>query len=45
MIAPLYRDTDRYGRDLRVIRRRVGDGGYQNMASEMRLPPGHGSLV
>ena len=28
--------TDRYGRDLRVIRRLLADGSYQNMADEMR---------
>jgi endonuclease YncB( thermonuclease family) len=36
MVAPIYRDTDRYGRDLRVIRRLNPDGSYQNMAEEMR---------
>jgi len=36
MVAPVYRDTDRYGRDLRVIRHKLADGSYQNMAEEMR---------
>jgi endonuclease YncB( thermonuclease family) len=27
---------DRYGRDLRMIRRKLADGSYQNMADEMR---------
>jgi len=36
MVAPVYRATDRYGRDLRVIRRKLPDGNYQNMAEEMR---------
>jgi endonuclease YncB( thermonuclease family) len=36
MVAPVYRDTDRYGRDLRVIRRKLADGSYQNMAEDMR---------
>ena len=27
---------DRYGRDLRVIRRKLADGGYQNIAEELR---------
>ncbi len=36
MVAPLYRATDRYGRDLRVVRRKLADGSYQNMAEEMR---------
>ena len=36
MIAPLYRDTDRYGRDLRVISRKLPNGGTQSIASDMR---------
>lgn len=36
MVAPLYRDTDRYGRDLRVIQRPRPDGSTQSIASEMR---------
>lgn len=36
MVAPIYRDRDRYGRDLRVIRRRKPDGSYQSIASDMR---------
>jgi len=36
MVAPIYRDQDRYGRDLRVIRRKRPDGSYESIASEMR---------
>ncbi len=36
LVAPLYRDHDRYGRDLRVVRRLLADGSYQNLADEMR---------
>ena len=36
MVAPLYRSTDRYGRDLRVVRRVLADGSWQNIADEMR---------
>jgi endonuclease YncB( thermonuclease family) len=36
MVAPIYRSHDRYGRDLRMIRRQVGGGGYQSIADEMR---------
>ena len=36
MVAPLYRDSDRYGRDLRVIRRKRPDGSTQSIAAEMR---------
>ena len=36
MVAPLYRPHDRYGRDLRVIRRELPDGSYQSIAAEMR---------
>ena len=36
MVAPIYRDHDRYGRELRVIRRRLASGDYQSIASDMR---------
>ena len=36
MVAPIYRATDRYGRDLRVVRRKLGDGSMQSIAAEMR---------
>jgi endonuclease YncB( thermonuclease family) len=36
MVAPIYRAHDQYGRDLRVIRRLIPDGSYQNMADEIR---------
>ena len=36
LVAPIYRDTDRYGRDLRVVRRVLADGRHQNIADEMR---------
>jgi endonuclease YncB( thermonuclease family) len=36
MVAPLYRSHDRYGRDLRVIRRELAAGGYESIADEMR---------
>jgi hypothetical protein len=36
MVAPLYRSTDRYGRDLRVVRRKLPDGTTQSIAAEMR---------
>ena len=36
MVAPIYRDHDRYGRDLRVVRRRLGDGSIQSVAAELR---------
>ena len=36
LVAPVYRDTDAYGRELRVARRVNADGSYQNMAEEMR---------
>ena len=36
MIAPIYGQTDRYGRDLRVIRRTRPDGSLQSIADEMR---------
>lgn len=36
MVAPIYRDHDMYGRDLRVIRRLRGEGGYQSIGDDMR---------
>ena len=36
MVAPAYGRQDRYGRDLRVIRRARADGGTQSIAEEMR---------
>jgi hypothetical protein len=36
MVAPAYRPQDRYGRDLRVIRRARADGTTQSIAGEMR---------
>jgi hypothetical protein len=36
MVAPIYRSHDRYGRDLRVIRRKLAGGGYESIADEMR---------
>jgi len=36
MVAPAYRRQDRYGRDLRVIRRARADGTTQSIAGEMR---------
>jgi hypothetical protein len=36
MVAPIYRTRDRYGRDLRVIRRKMPDGNMQSIASDMR---------
>ena len=36
MVAPIYGQTDRYGRDLRVIRRTRPDGSTQSIADEMR---------
>ena len=36
MVAPAYGRQDRYGRDLRVIRRTRADGSTQSIASEMR---------
>lgn len=36
MVAPIYRDHDMYGRDLRVIRRKRPDGSYQSIAADMR---------
>ena len=36
MVAPAYGRQDRYGRDLRVIRRTRADGSTQSIAGEMR---------
>ena len=36
MIAPIYRDRDKYGRDLRSVQRRRPDGSVQSIAEEMR---------
>ena len=36
MVAPLYGSTDRYGRDLRSVRRTTADGQVQSIAAEMR---------
>lgn len=36
MVAPIYRDHDRYGRDLRVIRRQSPGGITQSIAGDMR---------
>ena len=36
MIAPVYGRQDRYGRDLRTIRRMLPDGSSQSIADEMR---------
>ncbi len=36
MVAPVYGRQDRYGRDLRVIRRIRADGSLQSIAGEMR---------
>jgi hypothetical protein len=36
MVAPVYRSHDMYGRDLRVIRRKLLDGTYQSIATDMR---------
>lgn len=36
MVAPLYGQKDRYGRDLRVIRRSFPDGTTQSIANDMR---------
>ncbi len=36
MVAPILRDHDMYGRDLRAIRRKRPDGSYESIASEMR---------
>lgn len=36
MVAPIYGQKDRYGRDLRVIRRARPDGSVQTIADDMR---------
>ena len=36
MVAPLYGDHDKYGRDLRVVQRQLPDGALQSIAEEMR---------
>jgi endonuclease YncB( thermonuclease family) len=36
MVAPVYGTTDRYGRDLRVARRKLPDGSMQSIAADMR---------
>ena len=36
MVAPVYGPKDRYGRDLRTIRRVTADGATQSIAAEMR---------
>ncbi len=36
MVAPIYGQKDRYGRDLRVIRRARPDGSTQSIADDMR---------
>jgi endonuclease YncB( thermonuclease family) len=36
MVAPVYGRQDRYGRDLRTIRRKLPDGSTQSIAEEMR---------
>jgi micrococcal nuclease len=36
MVAPVYGQKDRYGRDLRVIRRTRPDGSVQSIADDMR---------
>ena len=36
MVAPAYGDHYKYGRDLRTVQRRLSDGSYQSIASEMR---------
>ena len=36
MVAPVYRRQDRYGRDLRTLRRTLPDGRTQSIAEEMR---------
>ena len=35
-VAPVYRATDRYDRELRVVRRRLADGSYKSIAGERR---------
>ena len=36
MVAPIYRDQDKYGRELRSVQRRRRDGSLQSIAEEMR---------
>ena len=36
MVAPVYRDRDKYGRDLRTVQRQLPDGSVQSIASDMR---------
>ncbi|HEX6073248.1 MAG TPA: thermonuclease family protein [Sphingomicrobium sp.] len=36
MVAPVYGTTDRYGRDLRAVRRKLPDGSMQSIAADMR---------
>ena len=36
MVAPIYGSEDRYGRELRAIRRKLPDGATQSIAAEMR---------
>jgi len=36
MVAPVYGEVDRYGRDLRALRRTLPDGSTQSVAEEMR---------
>ena len=36
MVAPVYRDRDKYGRDLRTVQRRLPDGSVQSIANDMR---------
>ena len=36
MVAPMYGSKDRYGRDLRVVRRKLPDGSFRSIATEMR---------
>jgi len=36
LVAPIYGKQDRYGRDLRSVRRTLPDGGTQSVADDMR---------
>ena len=36
MVAPMYGARDRYGRELRTVRRKLADGSIQSIAAEMR---------
>lgn len=40
MVGRSFNDTDRYGRDLRVVRRVRADGTVQNIADDMRASGG-----